>query len=104
MIGDHLILVVVKFSGLAVVAGAALWNGVLAAVDGSAVGAAVGVGSFASITAIAMWRLLKDNRLLTDLERQRNYEREQKEQLAAQLTESDLELGHYRRTYGTLDE
>ena len=103
MIGDHLLLLIVKFGAIAAVAGASLTSGVFAAVDGETFGAVIGVGSFASITAIAMWRLLKDNRLLTDLERQRNYEREQKEEIQQQCRQAEDELGRYRRHYGPLD-
>jgi len=107
VLSDHLSFVTAllfKIAAVAVLAGVALGRGLVAAVDGEAIGAVVGIGSFAAITSVAMVRLLKDNRLMTDLEDQRNYEREQKEVLAEKLTASEIELGRYRRTYGAWEE
>lgn len=61
-----------------------------------------GVAAFAAIASVGMWRLLKDNGAVADVERQRDYEAEKRREVEAALSKAQTELGEYRSRYGAL--
>ena len=95
-----------KFGALAVAAGALAVEGfhaLFGQVSVETVGGAFGVAGFAAATSVALYRLLKDNKLTENAESQRDYERDRANRLAEELSDAQRELGRYRSTYGPLD-